>query len=188
MNIFEKFSLSREVIMKEGEIKMDDQRMTLLPINFVGIYSLTLKNDPHKARNFYNCMKKGMANFSIPLGKEFHLTYKGFMERWAKYAAFGGWGVVEYELIDNEKNYGFLKVKGLPLHVYLKNKGLRSASDVIFEGLIAGSLSSTFKADLDVIETECICSGKDACVYYWGSKEYLTKKFPDIASQKFGDK
>lgn len=188
MNIFEKFSLSREVVMKEGEIVMDKQRMTLLPVNFIGLYSLSLKDELNEAKNLYNSMKSGVFKFSIPLGKEYLLTYKDFLDRWVKYSAFGGWGIVSYQLVDKENNYGFLKIKDMPLHMYLKSKGLKSASDVIFEGLIAGSLSSTFKADVDVIETKCVCSGNDTCVYYWGSLAYLRQKFPDMVSKRFGDK
>lgn len=191
MNIFEQFSLSREVIVKDGEIDMDDQRVVIFPVSFIGLYTLKYNNNPEKGKRFYDAMKSGMINYSVPLGKEYKLSYRDYLDRWVKYCAFGGWGVVSYQLIETEGNtpHGIVQIKGLPLHIYLKGKGVSSASsDPLFEGLIAGSLSTTFKTNVDVIETKCICAGDEVCVYHYGSEQYLLEKFPEYASKRFGDK
>ncbi len=187
MNIFEKFSLAKEVNIEPGKITMDKQRIVILPVNFVGMLSIDINNTPRKARELYGCMKKGMAEFSRPLGKEYMLTPKDFLDRWVKYCAFGGWGLVKYQLLDENGKRGFMNIKDLPMHDYLKNKGIKEPSDFIFEGLIAGSASGTFNMDIDVIETKCICSGNDVCVYYWGSKKELFENFPELAAKRFGD-
>lgn len=189
MNIFEQFSLSREVIMKEGEIVMDQQRVIVLPVSFIGLHTLKYHRDLEKGKKLYDLMKKGMIDYSVPLGKEYKLSYKDYLDRWVKYCAFGGWGLVTYQLIEKEgESHGIVEIKGLPLHMYLKSKGVTEASsDPLFEGLIAGSLSTTFKKDIDVIEAKCICADNPSCVYYWGSKEHLSKLFPELAAKKFGE-
>jgi|GEM_PF-4163608 hypothetical protein len=188
MNMFEKFSLSKEVSIKEGEIILDSARLSMLPISFVGNYLLKLKEDQVQARKLYKVMKQSfVVGDAVPLGKEYHLTYKDFLDRWVKYCDFGGWGIVKYQLVEKEGSYGFLHIKNLPSHLYLKNKGVKELSDPLWEGLIAGSLTSTFNVDIDVVEVNCICSGNDVCVYYWGSIEYLKKKFPEIVSKRFSD-
>ncbi len=187
MNIFEKFSLSREVIFKEGEITLDKQRVMMIPLNFIMDYSLKIKNNPREARKFYDTIKNGMMTFSMPLGKEYGLSYRDFLDRWVKYTAFAGWGIVKYEAIDTDTNTGFLTIKDFSLDLYLKGRGVKEPSDRLMEAMIAGSLSATFKTDIDVIEAKCICSGNDVCVYHWGPRSYLAKKFPDIVSKRFGD-
>ena len=186
MNVFEEFMTLREVVIDKGKITMDRQRIILLPVNFLGRYSIKLAQNPEIARKLYDAMKKGMIEYSQPLGKEYALTYRDFLDRWVKYCAFGGWGLVEYELVENEKNFGYLRVRNLPLHLYLKQMGVKEPSDVIFEGLIAGSASGTFRTDIDVIEVKCVCSGDTECIYYWGSRDYLREKFPEMSEKRFG--
>lgn len=188
MNVFDKFLLSREVVIKEGKITMDNQRIIIFPVNFIGLYSMRLKDSPEKSRELYECMKRGMTEFSKPVGKEYLLTSKDFLDRWVKYCAFGGWGIVEYRLLENDGRTGYLHIRNMPMHMYLKKKGVKEPSDALFEGLIAGSASGTFRMDIDVLETKCICSGNDVCVYDWGKREYLMEKFPEIAAKRFGDK
>lgn len=187
MNMFERFSLSREMSIKDGEIILDGQRLTILPVSFVGRYLLYLKNKEDQAKRIYEIMKNGFIEYSTSLGKEYQLSYRDFLDRWVKYCDVGGWGIVKYQLVEKEDNYGFLHIKNLPLHIYLKNKGMKEPSDPIWEGLIAGALRSTFKIEIDVIEVSCICSGSDVCIFYWGPKEYLKSKFPEITSKRFGE-
>jgi len=184
MNIFERFSLSREIIMREGEIILDQQKMQILPVNFIAAYQLRLKDSPGKLLELYESMKNGMIKYSKPLGKEYSFSYRNFLDRWVKYTTFGGWGIAEYKLIEETSNYGFLHIKNSPLHLNLKAKGITEPFDVFLKGIIAGALSGTFKADIDVIETKCVCAGNDVCIYYWGTKEYLQKKFPEIVSKQ----
>lgn len=187
MNIFEKFSLSKEVIIENGEISVDKQRIVFLPVPVLGLYLTKLKNNSGEMRKLYETMKKGATDWSIPLGKEYALSYTDYLDRWLKYTAFGGWGITEYQLVEKDKKHGFLRVRNLSLHKYLKEKGITELCDVIFEGLAAGSISGSLAEDLDVIEVQCICAGSDFCVFYWGSKEYLLENFPEAASKKFGD-
>lgn len=187
MNIFEEFSLSRELTIKEGEIMMDLQRIVIFPTSFIGQYVLKIKDDKQKSQLLYECMKAGMIKYSKPLGKEYALSYRDFLDRWIKYCAFGGWGLVKYQIIEEQKNYGVLTIKNMPLHLYLKNKGVHEPVDPLFDGLIAGSLSGTFNTNIEVIETKCVCSGNEECVYYWGTKEYLRERFPELISKKLGD-
>lgn len=186
MNVFEKFSLSREIAMREGEIVLDQQRILMFPVEFLGTYAFNLRDKPEQAYKLYEAMKKGQIAFSIAIGKAYLLDYKTFLDRWIKYCEFAGWGIVTYQLIENDGKYGFLQIKNLPMHQYLKAKGVTEPFDVLFEGLIAGSASGTFKANLDVVETQCVCSGNDVCVYYWGTKDQLLEKFPNISSKRFG--
>ena len=186
MNIFEKFSISREIIINEGEISLDKQRIVFLPVPFVGLTLIKLKNNYSEMQKIYENMKKGAIDWAIPLGKEYGLAYKDFLDRWIKYTAFGGWGITEYQLIEKDKSYGFLRIKNLSLHIYLKSKGIKEPSDVIFESLTAGSLSGSFNVNIDVIEVECICAGDEFCVFYWGPRDYLINKFPEIAKKRFG--
>lgn len=188
MNIFEKFSMSREVTIKEGEITLDKQRMMILPVNFVAKYSLKQRSNAKTNAAFYNAIKKGMIEFSKPLGVEYSLSYKDFLDRWVKYTAFAGWGNVEYKVIDPNAMRGLLNIRNFPLHLHLKEMGVKESSDPLMEAMIAGSLSGTFRTDIDVVETKCICSGNDACVYYWGPREALEKEFPDIVSKHIGNK
>ncbi|MDE1823187.1 MAG: 4-vinyl reductase [Candidatus Micrarchaeota archaeon] len=183
MNIFERFLLSREVTVREGEITLDQQRVIMLPVNFIASYTLKLANDKAEGRKLYEAMKKGMFAFSIPLGKAYGLSYKDFLDRWIKYNAFAGWGIVEYQLIETDTTRGFLTYKNLTLHLYLKGKGITEHSDRLLEGIIAGALSSTFKVDIDAVETKCVCSGNDVCVFYWGPRSYLRKEFPELISK-----
>lgn len=185
MNIFDKFMISREVTLEDGKITLDRQRVMVLPISFMGLLSIRIKDHPEQVRNLYRFIKSGMPVFAMPIGKEYQLAYNSFLDRWVKYTAFAGWGTTEYQLV--EKGFGFLHIKNSPLHMYLKSKGIKEPIDVIEGALIAGSLSSTFNVDVDVVETECVCSGYDHCTYYWGSKAYLREKFPAIALRQFGD-
>lgn len=187
MNLFERFSLSKEIKIKEGEITLDTQRVIILPISFMGQLSIKLKEDGERRIRLYDSIKNGMPAFAMPIGKEYQLTYNSFLDRWVKYTAFAGWGIAEYQVIEKEKGWGFLHIKGSPLHLYLKRKGIKEPIDVIVGGLIAGSLTSTFKSNIDVIETGCVCNGEEFCTYYWGSREYLEKKFPKIVSRWLGD-
>lgn len=180
MNIFEKFLLSREVTMKEGEITLDRQRVLMFPVNFIASYTLKLANNEQEGKKLYEIMKKGMYDFSVPLGKEYGLSYKDFLDRWVKYNAFAGWGIVEYRVVNPEAARGFLTYKNLTLHMYLKSKGVKKHSDRLLEGIIAGALSSTFKVDIDVVETQCVCSGSDLCVFHWGPRSYLEEEFPEL--------
>lgn len=184
MNLFDKFSISREVIIKEGEIILDEQKMQMLPVNFISMYQLKLKDAPDKMIRLYQTMKEGMVKYSGPLGKAYALSYKDFLDRWIKYTTFGGWGIAEYKLIEEDKNYGVVSIKNSPLHLDLKARGVKEQFDVFLRGIIAGALSGTFRADIDVVETKCVCAGNDECVYYWGSKEYLKSKFPDYAQKQ----
>jgi predicted hydrocarbon binding protein len=186
MNMFEKFSLSREISMKDGEIILDQQRLTLLPVNFVGNYLIQVKDNQKQQRILYEVMKKGFIEYAMKLGKEYFLSYRDFLDRWVKYCDFGGWGIVKYQLVEKEENCGFLHIKDLPLHLYLKSKGVKEPSDPIWEGLVAGSLMTTFKGEIEVVEVKCICSGNDVCVFYWGPRKYLKNKFPEIVSKRFG--
>jgi predicted hydrocarbon binding protein len=188
MNIFERFMLSREVLIKEGEITMDSQRVVILPVNFLGNYTLKYNNE-NDAKGIYEIMKRGMIDYSVPIGKKYALAYRDYLDRWVKYCAFGGWGIVTYRVVETEGKIpnGVVEIKELPLHKYLKNKGISEASsDPLFDGLIAGSLSTTFNKNIDILEVKCICAGDSSCVYYWGSKEHLTSTFPKIASKRFG--
>ncbi|MDE1851358.1 MAG: 4-vinyl reductase [Candidatus Micrarchaeota archaeon] len=180
MNIFERLLLSREVTLREGEITLDNQRVLMFPVNFIASYTLKLANNEAEGRKLYEIMKKGMYDFSIPIGKEYGLSYKDFLDRWIKYNAFAGWGMVEYKVIDADAAHGFLTYKNLTLHLYLKSKDVRKHSDRLLEGIIAGALSSTFKVDIDAVETQCVCSGNDVCVFHWGPKDYLRKEFPGL--------
>jgi len=186
INLFELFSVSRQVIISEGEITINKQPAAIFPINAMGAYILNLKQDRKKERRLYESVKKGMVEFSVSLGEEYQLTSKIFLDRWIKYCGFAGWGIVSYKVIE-EENCGILYIKDLPLHNYLRDNGVKEPSDPLFEGFIAGSASGTFRADIDVIETECVCSGSDKCVYYWGPKAYLKERFPDMAKKLFGD-
>lgn len=184
--MFELFSISRQVIIEDGEITINRQPVAIFPINFLGAYILSLKEDQKEQRRLYKSVKTGMVKFSVSLGKEYQLTTRIFLDRWIKYCGFAGWGIVSYKVVE-EENCGVLYVNNLPLHKYLRDNGVKELSDPLFEGFIAGSASGTFKADIDVIETECICSGNDKCVYYWGPKAYLKEKFPDLSKKLFDE-
>ncbi len=187
MNIFERFLLSREVTLKEGEITLDRQRIAMFPVGLVGECALAPEQGSEQARILYESMKKGQIEFSRAIGKEYLFDSKTFLDRWIKYCEFAGWGIVTYQLVEKDGRHGFLYVKNLPMHQYLRSKGINKPSDVLFEGLIAGSISGTFRIDVDVIETKCICSGNDVCVYYWGPKKDLKEKFPGEMQKRFGD-
>ncbi len=188
MNVFEQLSIAKEIKISTGKIVLDQQRIILFPINFISLYLLKIRDNPEQSRELYKLVKAGMARWAIPLGKDYALTYKDFLDRWVKYTAFGGWGITKYLLIDKDNNYGYLDIRNLSMHNYLKIKGIKEIpGDIIFEALVAGSISSTFKVDLDVIETECVCEGSKRCVFYWGPIKYLKNKFPDIISKRFGD-
>lgn len=182
--MFELFSVSRQVIIEEGEITINKQPVAIFPINFLGSYILNLKGNIKEEKRLYESVKKGMVEFSVSLGEEYQLTSRIFLDRWIKYCGFAGWGIVSYKVIEDE-DCGVLYIKDLPLHKYLMANGVKEPSDPLFEGFIAGSASGTFKVDIDVIETECICSGSDKCVYHWGPKTYLKEKFPDLSKRLF---
>ncbi len=184
MNIFEKFLISKEVSIKDGELKVDQQRIMFLPANFWSLYSLNFKNNFQETAKIYKSVKEGLSGFSMPLGKKYGLSVKDFLDRWVKYCAFGGLGIVEYKLIEND--YGFLSIKDLSSHIYLKKIGIKEPLDIMWEGIIAGSLSNTFNKDVHVIESKCICNGSDMCIFNWGSKEYLMTKFSDLVYKRFG--
>ncbi len=187
MNIFEKLSISREIIINEGEIALDKQRIVFLPVPFIGLLLIKLKQNISQKQKIYKTMKSGAAEWAVPLGKQYGLAYKDFLDRWIKYTAFGGWGLTEYQLIEEDKGRGFLRIKDLSLHKYLKKKGINEPSDFIFESITAGSLSGSFNLDIDVLEVKCICAGDDFCVFYWGPRSYLIQKFPKLALDRFGD-
>lgn len=181
------FSVSRQVIIEEGEITLNKQPVAIFPVNFLGEYVLKLKGNAKEERRLYESVKKGMIEFSVSLGEEYQLTSRIFLDRWIKYCGFAGWGKVSYKVVE-EENCGILYIDNLPLHRYLRDRGAKEPSDPLFEGFIAGSASGTFKVDIDVVETECICSGGSRCVYYWGPKEYLKEKFPGLSGRFLGEK
>lgn len=188
MNIFEEFMTLREVDISPGAITMDKQRVIILPINFIGKYTLKYHVEG-RDKELYYAMKKGMINYGVPIGKTYGLTYKEYLDRWVKYCAFGGWGKVSYTAIEtSDMPRGIVEIKDLPLHIYLKNNGVsETSSDPLFDGLIAGSASTAFNKDIDVLETKCICAGDKSCIYYWGSKDYIIKLFPDLSKKRFSD-
>ncbi len=102
MNVFLKFSLAREVEMKEGRVMVDKPRTIFLPTNFMGLYSLKVKGDQGDLRTLYESIKNGMRKTTRSVGKEYMLSYRDFLDRWVKYCAFGGWGIVSYQLIEKE--------------------------------------------------------------------------------------
>ncbi|MGI0100200.1 MAG: hypothetical protein ACREBH_00530 [Candidatus Micrarchaeaceae archaeon] len=188
MNVFDEFALFKEVTLQDGVITLDQQRVLMFPVGFIASYTNRLSKDSVQARRLYDVMKNGMFDFSIPLGKAYSLSYKDFLDRWKKYNAFAGWGIVEYKIIEVDQGYGMLTYKNLSPHLYLKSKGVKEHADPLLEGIIAGALSSTFKIDLDALETKCVCAGNDVCVFYWGKKSYLNKKFPDLMAKAGRDK
>lgn len=186
MNVFEQLSLFKEVSITEGRITLDKQRVALFPTNFIASYLIGLKDNSGESQKLYNSMKEGMRQFSVSLGKEYGLTSTDFLSRWVKYCTFTGWGIAEYKLLDENGRSGFLHVKGSPLHIELRRRGIKGPIDSLFEGLLAGSASGSFNTDIDVVETRCLCSGSDVCVYNWGSKKELDEKFPNIRPRGWG--
>ncbi len=182
MSMFEELMLAKNISFNEGKIELLKQQVVMLPAEFMSDYTSEINNDPNKIKEIYQAGKEAIKNnFGPGIGKHYSFNFSDFFRWYISLAKLSGWGIVKWAEFDKNSYSGVITIEDSLVGTNLKNK-VTSPCDHIIRGLMAGSATSAFLIDVDMIETECIALGSEKCKFLMGKYDYLKSKFPDIVT------
>ena len=178
MNFYDLFKFSKTISWSDGEIKLMDTFVSIVPTTLLAeiqknlVTSLGIK----KAYDLvYESSKSGAYKWNDDFIKAHNFTDKRKIVDWQwKIVTFAGWGKWQIINIDLEQKRLNAKFESSPLAKYYGKS--KYPVDIIATGFSAGGISAAFGEDLDCIETNCIAMGNQFCEIEIGRKEYIAKR------------
>ena len=178
MSFFEKLILSKQLSFNVGEIDMLGQRLVIMPSDALASYIKKINNVPNAVSNLYYIAKNATIQLGKDIGKKYAFSFGDYSTWFVEMAKLDGWGMVKWEELDKENYNGIVSIEDSPIGTYLKGK-VEKPCDHVIRGLIAGGASSSFKADVDVIETKCLAQDQK-CIFEINSSKKLSLKYPEL--------
>ena len=164
-SIFEKLSMLRQLSFTDGEIRLLDNRMVILPANILAAYTEKINESQELVLELYHSIKDSqIEGFAKLVGKSFSFSFNDFVKWMPDIFALAGWGIIEYKELDPDKHTATLTVARSPVATALKGK-VKTPVDHLIRGFIAGAATAAFKVDIDTIETECAALDAQACKF-----------------------
>ncbi len=184
MSFFEKLLLSKQLSFNLGDIELLDQRLVIVSSEAFANYIYSINDSNELAvSNLYQIAKKAMIQLGINIGKKYSFSFGDYSTWFVEIARLNGWGKAKWELLDKKNFKGIISIEDSPISTALKNK-VKNPCDHIIRGLIAGGATSSFKMDVEVIETECIAQGKEKCIFVIDTDSNLKSQFPDLYTKQ----
>ena len=180
-SFFEKLMLARQISFKEGRIEyLGNSRLMLLSEIFLSMYTESMIDSKEELLRLYrNCKEDMRDRFVKKITKSHGNTSRESMLGLLKQTAeFGGWGIFEYESVNENEHRVIFKMMDGIVSSALKGK-VKRPCDHIFRGIAAGGMSVMFNSDVDCIELSCIAIGDPFCRLVIGNREFLEKEFPE---------
>jgi|GEM_PF-5859343 len=191
LKIFQDLLLLKKVKIEEGKFTLLGQRVCVAPIETLGsMTGLSLKNNT--ASSLYEAVRTSFSSGWAEASKrEFNFKPQDYFKWLIDLAHLNGWGNNELVEFNIDAREGTIKVSNGPISEWFKGK-TDSPVDHVYRGLIAGGLSTSFKMDIDVIETKCAAKGDSYCLFVFKPRskfknppaelsEFVKKQLPDIA-------
>ncbi|MDE1825425.1 MAG: 4-vinyl reductase [Candidatus Micrarchaeota archaeon] len=162
---FEHLMTTGQIVVKDGDIEMMGNRMIMPNSKMLSELIFTFNDSKDIIYKIYEATKKSfMEGTATEIGKKYEFDFHGYFEWLTKIAMIVGWGKFTWEILDEEKKIGQIVVEDSAIANDLKGMVTRPV-DHFIRGLIAGGASISLKANIDVIEEECIALGASKCKF-----------------------
>ena len=188
-NLFEMFKFAKFLNISDGEIKVWNIPMNIIPTFVLREWQKDTINEVGYKKAFekiYKATKEGSKEYNQNFIKKEGFKDKRQIINWqTRIVSMSGWGKIEIAKIDFEKNEYVAHFKEIP---FAKTYGKTNYPvDFLVSGFIAGGFSASFNADLECIETKCIAKGDPYCEYVVSNPEKI-KKLREEQYKKLGIK
>lgn len=189
MNIFEKLSMARQISFHDGKIILLDQRVSVVPVEFLASITKTINDSSDQVFEVYSAAKTAVREgFAKRLGEAYDFKFRDYSQWLVDIATMSGWGRLEWADLDFDNKRGVIAVTDSPIGSKLSGQ-VDSPVDHVIRGLMAGGASHSFNADVDILETECVALGDPKCKFVIQSpKEFLKSDNPLVKKQLSGIK
>jgi len=176
--LFDLFKYARLLNIKDGNIKVWDIPMNIIPTFVLRDLQKDLIETMGYRKAFekiYSNTKSGSAEYNKNFIKSQGFTDKRKIIDWqTKIVSLSGWGTIEIAKIDFENDAYVAHFKEIP---FARQYGkVKYPVDFLVCGFIAGGFSAALGKNLECYETQCIAQGKPYCEFIVGQKKTIDKK------------
>ena len=188
-SLFETFKFAKFLNIKDGEIKVWDIPMNIIPTFVLRDWQKQMINDFGYKKAFekvYQATKTGSDEYNQNFIKKEGFRDKRQIINWqTRIVSMSGWGEIEIAKIDFEKDEYTAHFKEIP---FAKTYGKTTYPvDFLVCGFIAGGFSASLKKELECLETKCVAKGDPYCEFVVGKPE-LIKTMREEQYKKLGIK
>jgi predicted hydrocarbon binding protein len=165
VKLFDMLKLARLVSMQDGEIRVMDEPVHILPSHILG----DMQKDMIETLGFgeayekiYSSSKEGSYVYNKNFAKKYSMTDKRkLLEMQLKIVTSSGWGKLNIVHLEIPKSTLTIRFNNSP---FPKEYGKQKyAVCIIPTAFTAGGVSVTFGKDVDAVETHCIARGDSYC-------------------------
>lgn len=176
--LFDMFKLSKELELKDGEIRLMKTNVNLIPTSlFCELQKSLINNRGFEGayNQIYNSAKVGSKKYNDSFIQKHKFDDKRKILNWQiKIVTMAGWGQLEIAYIDLPKKEVIIKYDNSPFAArYGKSQ---YPVCIVPTGFTAGGVTSNLGMNIEGIETKCIAMGDPFCQIELGLKEHIEEK------------
>ncbi len=129
---------------------------------------LNTDNPAFERHVYYNVKQSVRERLVSQFGLEFGFKGEKMVNFLEQYFVASGWGNIKNVDLDFQRKKAIVRVLNNPLTGRLRGK-VKTPSDHIVRGILAGLFSKVFQSNVECVETHCIALGEKDC-------EFIIKK------------
>ena len=164
--------ITRRLEFKDGSIELFGQRVNISSPDWLALYTLSINEDTILTKRLYHASKQSILDSSQNIEQYARSNDKQPREALADFVSLFGWGVARFEGFDREGVDGVITLRNTPIGKRIRNS-VTSQCDHIARGILAGLCSILYEQDVDIMESECIGMGVEACRFQVNNSEKL---------------
>jgi predicted hydrocarbon binding protein len=178
MQLFDMFKLSKELDLKDGEIKVMKTNVNIIPTSLFCELQKKLVNTwgfEKAYEQIYNSAKIGSQKYNDSFIQKHKFEDKRKILNWQiKIVTMSGWGKLEIAFVDLKTKQLIIKYDNSPFAArYGKSK---YPVCIVPTGFTAGGVTANFGENIEAVETKCMAMGDPFCQIELGSKESIEEK------------
>lgn len=176
-----KYLAAGRIKFENGFVIFADQRMLFLPDNVLFDVQKSLQNkfgEQQGSSLTYQIFRDGGKNISNAIREKINLKGAEIVKWIATIASSAGWGKISMVDFNDTTKQSLFSIDKSPFPTFISTT---KPVCHITRGLIAGTLSTVFKVEIEGVEIECIAEGKKKCIMVFQPRnEWMQAKSSNI--------
>lgn len=161
-----------------------DQEVLIVPKDLFTKLIELYADDPVLETAIYRVMRESVYDFCAEVDEAKELTPAELMEILLNLTKMNGYGHIEINDYDKEKQMAVFYVRNLPSEELSEDYAFKG--DTYWSGMLAGGMSYVFQEEIHALETQCVLEEKHSCRFVTAPKDTLKQEYPDLYREKFG--
>ncbi|MCX6799450.1 MAG: 4-vinyl reductase [Candidatus Diapherotrites archaeon] len=160
---YDKFIFTNGLQYRHGNFFLVDMPFLICPTEVLS--GLLCTDNPDFERHVYYGVKRSVSERMVGQFKiEFGFTGDKMVSFLEQFFVASGWGTIKNVDLDMQGRKAIVQVLNNPLTAQLRGK-VKTASDHILRGILAGIFTKVFAENVECVETHCVALGGEDCEF-----------------------